>query len=192
MNDPRIDSWLSKKTSKYTSHVIQNEILKAMYLNVIRNVASKIQESGFFCIMCNECCDVSNKEQLVVHIRWVDSRLQAHEEFIGMYTVSDIKSDTIVAAIRDRHTRLNISLQKCRGQSYDGASNMTGRKRGVLRQICEKEPKALFLHCYGYALNLAVSDTVKGCEVVKDSLDIAFEVSKLISFHQNVLHNLKS
>ena len=152
-----------------------------MYLNVIRNVASKIRESGFFCIMSDECCDVSNKEQLVVCIRWVDSKLQAHEEFIGMHIVSDIKSDTIVAAIRDTLTRLNISLKKCRGQCYDGASNMTGRKRGVSRQICE-EPKALFLHCYGHALNLAVSDTVKGCKVVKDALDIAFEVSKLISF----------
>ncbi len=27
LDDPRIDSWLSKKTSKYTSHIIQNEIL---------------------------------------------------------------------------------------------------------------------------------------------------------------------
>ena len=81
-----------------------------MYLNVIRNVASKIRESGFFCIMSDECCGVSNKEQLVVCIRWVDSKLQAHEEFIGMYIVSDIKSDTIVAAIRDTLTRLNISL----------------------------------------------------------------------------------
>ena len=133
--------------------------------------------------MCDECCDVSNKEQLVVCIRWVDSKLQAHEEFIGMYTVSDIKSDTtIVAAIWDTLTGLNISLKKCRRQCYDGASNMTGRKRGVSRQICEEEPKALFLHCYGHALNLAVSDTVKGCEVVKDALDIPFEVSKLISF----------
>ena len=122
---------------------------------------------------------MSNKEQLVVCIRWVDSKLQAHEEFISMYTVS---ADTIVAAIRDTLTRLNISLKKCRGQCYDGASNMTGRKRGVSRQICEEEPKALFLHCYGHALNLAVSDTVKGCEVVKDALDIAFEVSKLINF----------
>ena len=35
--------------------------------------------------------------------------------------------------------------------------------------------------CYGHVLNLAVGDTVKGCEIA-DSLDIAFEVSMLISF----------
>ena len=144
LDDPRIDSWLSKQNSKYTSHIIQNEILKAMYLNIIRKIASQIQESDFFCIMCDEYCDVSNKEQLVVCIRWVDSKLQAHEEFIGMYVLSDIKSNTIVAVIKDTLTRLNLSLKKCRGQCYDGASNMTGSRNGVATQICEEEPKALF------------------------------------------------
>ena len=100
-----------QKTSEYTSHIIQNEILKAMYLNIIRKIASQIQESYFFCIMCDECCDISNREQLVVCIRWVDSKLQAHEEFIGMYTLSDIKSNTIVAVIKDTLTRLNLSLK---------------------------------------------------------------------------------
>ena len=52
LDDPRIDSWLSKNPSKYTSHIIQNEILKAMYLNIIRKIASQIQESDFFCITC--------------------------------------------------------------------------------------------------------------------------------------------
>ena len=78
LDDPRID-------------FIQNEILKAMYPNIIRKIASQIQESDFFCITCDECCDVSNREQLVVCIRWVDSKLQAYEEFIGMYVLSDIK-----------------------------------------------------------------------------------------------------
>ncbi len=59
---------------------------------------------------------------------------------------------------------------------------MTGSRNGVSTQTCEEEPKALFLHCYGHALSLAVSDTVKGCQVIQDSLDTAFEVSKLISW----------
>ena len=30
-----------------------------------------------------------------------------------------------------------------------------------------------------YALNLAVSDTVKGCQIIKDAFDTAFEVSNV-------------
>ncbi len=33
LDDPRIGLLAFQKTSKYTSHIIQNEILKAMYLN---------------------------------------------------------------------------------------------------------------------------------------------------------------
>ena len=145
LDDPRIDSWLSKKISKYTSHIIQNEILKAMYLSIIRNIASQIQESDFFYIMCDECCDVSNREQLIICIRWVDSKLQAHEEFIGMYVLSD----TIVAVIKDTLTRLNLSLKKCRGQCYDGASIMTCSRNGVATQVCEKSPKLYFCIAMG-------------------------------------------
>lgn len=32
------------------------------------------------------------------------------------------------------------------------------------------------------ALNLAIGDTVKGCKILKDSLDLIFEVSKLVKF----------
>ena len=44
-----------------------------------------------------------------------------------------------------------------------------------------KSPKFLFLHCYGHALNLTVSGSVKD-QVVKDALDTVCEESKLISF----------
>lgn len=51
--------------------------------------------------MSDECTDVSNREQLVICIRWVDLNLEAHEEFIGLYKVDNIKADTIVGGIRD-------------------------------------------------------------------------------------------
>ena len=40
----------------------------------------------------------------------------------------------------------------------------------------------MFTHCYGYAFNLAVSDTIKQSPAMKDCLDACFEVVKLIKF----------
>ncbi|WAR04425.1 hypothetical protein MAR_019794, partial [Mya arenaria] len=37
---------------------------------------------------------------------------------------------------------------------------MSGASKGVATNISKKEPRALYTHCYGHALNLAVSDTV--------------------------------
>ena len=47
--------------------------------------------------MCDECCDVSNKEQSVVCIKWVDSKLQAHEEFMFL---CDIKILLLLTGIQ--------------------------------------------------------------------------------------------
>ena len=47
--------------------------------------------------MLDECVDGSNKEQLVVCFRYVDSDLVVHEEFIGLYHCPDIKANTMNA-----------------------------------------------------------------------------------------------
>ena len=58
--------WLEKKKIKYTSHDIQNEIVKLMALYVLRNMSQILQDSPFLTLMMDETTDVSNKEQVVI------------------------------------------------------------------------------------------------------------------------------
>ena len=48
LDDPRIDDWVSKKTDKYTSHDIQDEMLTAMALTLLRKFAANLVEAKFF------------------------------------------------------------------------------------------------------------------------------------------------
>jgi len=73
-------------------------------------------------------------------------------------------------------------MNKIQGQCYDGASNMAGAKKGVSKQIMNIERCAIFTHCYGHPLNLACSDAVKGCKVLKSALETTREITKLIKF----------
>ena len=57
---------------------------------------------------------------------------------------------------------------------------MSGIRNGVAKHISDREPRAVFTHCYGHVLNLAVSDTVKKSKVMKSSLETVNEISKLI------------
>ena len=59
---------------------------------------------------------------------------------------------------------------------------MAGNKRGVATQILTAEPRALYTHCYGHSLNLAMCDTIKKCRLTRDALDVTNEISKLIKF----------
>ncbi len=120
--------------------------------------------------------------QLVVVMRWVDDSLAVHEEFLGLYAVHSIEASTIVSAVRDTMIRLNLPMTKVRGQCYDGASNMSGLRKGVATQLQQDEPRAIYTHCYGHSLNLAVGDTVRQCKVLKVALEMCFEITKLIKY----------
>ena len=179
-DDPRIDRWLVKRTDKYTSADIQNEILKLMSLNVLRNIISALHSAQFVSIILDETTDGSNTEQVVICLRWVDSGLEAHEEFAGLYQVPNTEASTLFMVARDVMSRLNISFSHLRGQCYDGASSMAGSRSGVATLVQKEEPRAVFTHCYGHALNLACSDSLKGCKLMKDALDIVHEITKLV------------
>ena len=45
-----------------------------------------------------------------------------------------------------------------------------------------EESLAIYMHCYGHALNLAVSGCMKSSKICKDALDAAFEITRLIKF----------
>ena len=120
--------------------------------------------------MVDETTDVLNKEQVVICFRWVDSKLEAHEVFIGLYEVDSTEAAVLLTVIHDVLLRMNISINKLRGQCYDGASSMSGARQGVATLILQEEPRALYTHCYGHALNLACSDAVSGCKTMNEEL----------------------
>ena len=180
-NNESLVRWLERRTDKYTSVAIQNEILQTMALRILRQTASKIR-GRMFSIMVDETTDCSTVEQCVIVIRWVDDKLETHEDFIGFYALPVANSDTIVEVIKDALVRLGLNLSDCRGQCYDGAAVMKGVRNGVATQILADQPKALLTHCYGHSLNLACQDMVRSVKPVKDALDTTFELSKLLKF----------
>ena len=149
-NQPFLLEWIKKKDDKYTSHDIQNEIFAIMSSCVIRDLVSNIR-GGFFSIICDEYTDISNKEQLTISIRWFDKQLDAHEDYLGFYNIPDIGADTIASSIKDVLLKLQLSLANCRGQCYDGASNMQGHKTGVAKRTKDLQPKAHATHCHGHS-----------------------------------------
>ena len=83
--------------------------------------------------------EIANKEQFTICIRWVDDDLQDNKDFVGLYEINSIDSDTLVHAIKDTILRIGLSLSQCRGQCYDGASNISGIRIGVSAKILSEE-----------------------------------------------------
>ena len=87
-DDPKIHEWMIRRTNKYTSHKVQNDMLKVMVLKVL---AACLNDSSFFTIMSDETTDMSNQEQVSTVLRLVDDTdFSVHEEFVGLYLVPSI------------------------------------------------------------------------------------------------------
>ena len=78
---------------------------------------------------------------MVLVLRWIDDNLNPHEDFIGLYEIPFVEANVIVSTISGALIRMNLTLSKVRGQCYDGASNMSGLRNGVARQIKDMEKK---------------------------------------------------
>ena len=141
----KLKGWLEKKTEKYTSHDIQNELPKLIAHQILCDLTDEMRNL-FYTTICDKYTDILKKEQLTLCLRWVDEIFKIHEDFLGFFELENIKSDTIDSAITDVLLRTQISSDNCRGQCYDGASKMLGKKSDVAKQILDIQPKAFATH----------------------------------------------
>ena len=124
-----------KKINKYVHSPIHNEMMQIMALKILREIATNLQDSDFFTMMCDEATDVKNVSQVVVCLHWIDENINAHNEFIGLKDMPSTDADLIVRELKDALLRMRLKLEKCRGQCYDGCSTMSGAKSSVAVQI---------------------------------------------------------
>ena len=84
--------------------------------------------------------------------------------------------------------RLCLPIENVHGQSYDGASDMSGRYNGVQSLICQEQPMAYHTHCTARRVNL-VAHYVSEPECIRSILTIVNEIGQLYSNLSN-LENL--
>ena len=97
--------------------------------------------------MAYECTDITNKEQFVVRILWVDDTFTYHENIIGVYNIDTIDARTLTSAIYDELLSMNLKMSQCLVQCYDGSANMTGCEDGFATRLLADESGALLIHC---------------------------------------------
>ena len=173
-------SWIMKK--EYTSPVIITELINMMGQAVLRNILSNINDAKWFSIIADEASDISHNEQLSLSIRWVDSAYDIHEECIGLIQLPNTKAETIYCTIRDILIRCSLPITHCRGQAFDGASNMSGIRNGVQALVKKEASKALYVHCLAHSLNLCLKDVTNTCDLLRNIMSFIHDLVQLIKF----------
>jgi len=104
-------------------------------------------------------------------------KLTSLRTLLAITITAETDSATLLKAINDVLLRLCLSLNDCRRQCYDGASNMAGRLTGVQAMILDRCSKALYVHCSAHSLNLAVQDATRCVSLIRDTTDLVKDLT---------------
>ena len=133
----------------------------------MQQILARAQKSHSFALIVDGTQDMNGVEQESVCIRFVNDDLQPCEEILGFYSVEGTTGQMLASCVKDVLLRYQLPLDKLRGQTYDGASNMSGAYNGC-QAIIKK-------------------DTASGdiCPLLS-SLQQSFSKCSLLSIHNGV------
>ena len=147
-----------KKNATYLGMQSQNEIIGDIGDQIQQTIVKKIKKARFFTVIADETTDVSRKEQMSLCARFVtDGRI--NEEFLAFVEVKDLTGSGLAEKILSTIRHLGLDPQDLVGQSYDGASAMSGVHSGVQSRVRELFPRAIWMHCASHCLNLVISSS---------------------------------
>lgn len=124
---------------------------------------SEVCKSQWYAIIGDETRDVSEAEQFALSLCWVDSDYVIYEDFVGLIEVDQTDAKTLMETLRLALIALNVPLENCHGQAFDGASNMAGHLNGIAARFIQEVPKAHYIHCLAHSLNLSLQDCARTC-----------------------------
>ena len=152
---------------------MQNDIAKALSRVIINYIKKEISYSPFVAIILDETSDITTKSQLTTVLRYIIEG-KICERFIGFTDVSaDRTANGLFKHVEQVVNEFGLQ-QKLVGQTYDGASVMSGHINGLQQKVINKFPLAIFTHCYAHALNLVLQQSlssIKECQIFFKSLN---------------------
>jgi hypothetical protein len=88
-----------------------------------------------------------------------EEELRIQEHFLDFLLVEQTSGEELTKAILQELRKYYSPLENMRGQAYDSASNMKGKRSGVQHKILCMNPRAFFfIPCNSHSLNLVVND----------------------------------
>ena len=111
-----------------------------------------------YSIIADEARDWSNKEEMSIVLRYVDSNLDIREEDFLSFIVceNDLTGKNLAPILIKKNDFLVLEIENCWDQAYDDAGNVVGPKRGLAAEITCLNSTALYMH---YFSHLSVANT---------------------------------
>ena len=144
-------------------------------------ITNQLYMSVHFSLMADESKDISGKEQLSVVVRYLYNNC-IHEEFLDSIQLHKLDATSLKEKLAEVLKSCAIDPNNCVGQTYDGASVMSGINHGVQESVRkELAPQSVYIHCYNHRLNLVIVDSVKCVQLADSFFSFEQEIYKFMS-----------
>ena len=155
--------------AQWTSPSIQNELLEIISHFVVHQITQDVQLSRNYSLIMDKTSDISRTEQVSICLRHVlDGKTL--ETFLGFFSTVSTEGEVLFELVKKVITEHGLKLHDIVGECFDGASNMSGVRKGVAARMKECSPRGVYVHCYAHILNLAIQDTMSDVEPLRNAL----------------------
>ena len=120
-------------------------------------------------IILAETSDISRLEQVSFCLRYVSDGT-TKESFIGFHTICSTDGESPHTLVKSAFQETDLILKNIISERFNDAASMSVVHRGLATRMKEISPLAIYVHCYGHLLNLALQDTLTHVEVLQIAL----------------------
>lgn len=142
---------------------------------VKNNILQEVKHCKYFSISVDSTPDVSHSDQLTFCIRYVKNGGPV-ERFLQFIPINMHKANYLAATVLTFLHENNLDIMDCRGQSYDNASNMSGKYEGLQKQILNVNEKASYIPCAAHSFNLVGKNVVEKFAIAAVFFDLVENV----------------
>uniref|UniRef100_A0A8C9YGK0 TTF-type domain-containing protein n=1 Tax=Sander lucioperca TaxID=283035 RepID=A0A8C9YGK0_SANLU len=131
------------------------------FLKKLQTVADEIREAKYFSVVVDSTPDLSHVDQLTFIFRFVDKKGKVVERFLAFEPIESHTGENLAECVVAMVESLGLELSNCRGQSYDNASNMSGKYNGLQAHLKKRNPLIHYVPCTAHSLNLVGVNTIE-------------------------------
>lgn len=149
-----------KGSVSYLSSTVCEEFIHLMGERTKQAIVNEIKDSKYFSVIVDSTPDLAHVDQLTFIFRFVNQGGHVVERFLAFEPVDNHRGDSLAECVIAMVENLGLDLSNCRGQSYDNASNMSGKYNGVQAHLKRRNPLICYVPCAAHSLNLVGVNSV--------------------------------
>lgn len=147
----------------YLSHSIVDEFILLMAKTIEISFINEVKSAIYYSLILDSTPDISHIDQLTFILRYVLPNGKIVERFMGFIKITSHTAEHLENVILEKLKGFGIDIKNCRGQTYDNASNMSGKYTGLQARILQRSPSAIFVPCTNHSLNLVANFAAESC-----------------------------